>query len=126
MKITTIHHIELTVTSLEISKDFYSKLPGLEIVAAYPDFIMFHNGYFYLGLTTHKGETKGKFSEKRTGLDHVAFSVSSKEDLNQAIKFFDAEKIPHGEIEQLSNDSYTLVFRDPDSIQLELCWKDGK
>src|SRR3989338_6339610 len=99
MRITTVHHIELTVISLEISEYFYKKLPGFKVVARYPDFIMFYNDNFYLGLTTHHRASQEKFNEKTTGLDHVAFSVSSYKDLDEALIFFDTEKIPHGRIE---------------------------
>jgi len=125
MKIKNIHHIELTVGDLGISKDFYSKLPDFKIVAKYPNFIMFFNGYFYLGITDHHGKTEGKkFSELNLGLDHVSFEVETKIDLTKAIKFFDKEGINHAEIKKLSNNLYVLAFRDPDNIQLELCWKE--
>lgn len=125
MKIKGIHHIELTVSNLEKSKEFYSKLPGFKVVASYPGFIMFFCKNFYLGLTAHKEKSsKDKFDEFRTGLDHVSFEVSLKNDLNEAIKLFDKEKIEHGKIEKLSNNVLVLAFRDPDNIQLELAYKE--
>jgi glyoxylase I family protein len=124
MKIKGIHHIELTVSDLEKSREFYSKLPGFKVVASYPGFVMFFCRNFYLGLTDHKGKaTKEKFDEFRTGLDHLSFDVSEKNDLDEAIRFFDFEGIKHGNIEKLSNSTHTLVFRDPDNIQLELAYK---
>ncbi len=124
-KIKNIHHIKLTVSDLQNSIKFYHKLPGFKIVAEYPNFVMFYTGSFYLGLTDHKGQIKEKqFSEFNVGMDHVSFQVNSKEDLNNAIEFFDRENIPHGEIKKLSNNLYVLVFRDPDNIQLELTYKE--
>lgn len=124
-KINKIHHIKLTVRNLEISKRFYESLPGFKCVADYPDFIMFSAGNFYLGLTAHKGKAlKNSFSEFNIGLDHFSFEVQSKQDLESALEFFDKNKIPHGSIEKLSNGLSTLVFRDPDNIQLELCCKE--
>jgi len=125
MNILNIHHIELTVSDLKKSISFYSKLPGFKIVAKYSNFVMFFNDHFYLGITDHEGKTeKGKFSEFNLGLDHVSFEVESKNDLEEALKFFDKENIKHGEIKKLSNNLYVLAFRDPDNIQLELCWKE--
>ena len=119
-----IHHLKLTVSNLERSKRFYQKFPVFKIVAEYPGFVMFFNGHFYLGLTDHKGKVKkSRFSEFEAGLDHVSFTVESKNDLLDAIKFFDKEKIPHGKIERLSNNLNVLAFRDPDNIQLELSWR---
>lgn len=125
--ITGIHHIELTVKNLQVSKLFYSKLPGFKEVAEYPHFIMFYTGSFYFGITDHEGKQHTTvFDEKNIGLDHISFEVSKKEDLNTAVQFFDSEKIPHGEIKKLSNNLYVLAFRDRDNIQLELCFREKK
>jgi catechol 2,3-dioxygenase-like lactoylglutathione lyase family enzyme len=119
MKILGIHHIELTVSDLKRSRGFYEKLPGFKVVAEYPNFIMFFNGHFYLGLTDHKQKLREKvFREANVGLDHVSFEVKSKEDLDKAAKIYG------GEIKKLSNGLYILAFRDPDNIQLEFCWKE--
>jgi len=124
MKIQGIHHIELTVSNLEKSREFYSKLPGLKAVATHPGFVMFFCRNFYLGLTDHKEKSsKDKFDEFRTGLDHISFEVSSKVDLDEVVELFDRERIEHGKIEKLSNDVLVLAFRDPDNIQLELAYK---
>lgn len=124
-KIKNIHHIELTVSNLILSKKFYSKILGFKIVAEYPNFVMFYTGSFYLGLTDHKGQIQEKkFSEFNVGMDHLSFEVDSKEDLGKAIELFDRNNIPHGEIKKLSNNLYVLAFRDPDNIQLELAYKE--
>ena len=127
MKIIGIHHLKLTVTNLEISKAFYAKLPGFEIVADHPGFVMFFVGKkFYLGLTDHDQKlTSERFSEFNVGMDHVAFELGALADFQEAVIFLEQEKIPHGEIEQLSNGSYILAFRDPDNIQLEFCYKSS-
>lgn len=119
MKIKGIHHIKLSVSDLERSKDFYNKLPGFKIVAEHPDFVMFHNGNFYLGLTTHNGKVKGIFDEETVGMDHVSFEVVSIKELNECQELLERENITHGKIKKLSNDVFVLAFRDPDNIQLE-------
>ena len=125
MTILGIHHVELTVRDLKKSQEFYEKLPGFKKVAEYQNFIMFFNGHFYLGLTDHKNEqTTDSFTETNIGLDHVSFLVKSREDLTAALELFDNEQIAHGEIKKLSNNLWVLAFRDPDNIQLELCWKE--
>lgn len=124
IKICGVHHIELTVTDINKSKKFYSELLGFKLVADYANFAMFYNGYFYLGLTDHKGNCKEKrFDERNVGMDHISFEVKSRKDLEQALLLFDKEKIKHGEIKKLSNNLYVLAFRDPDNIQLELSWR---
>jgi glyoxylase I family protein len=126
MNIKGIHHVELTVTNLEVSRTFYQEILGFKVVAEYPGFIMFSVSNFYLGITDHKGKSpKDRFDEFRTGLDHVSFEVSTSKDLDEAIRFFDKNNISHGKIEKLSNDVLVLVFRDPDNIQLELAYKEN-
>lgn len=123
-KIIGIHHVELTVTDLQRSVLFYSQLPSFKIVAQHPHFVMFDTGSFKFGLTDHNNKVKSNsFSELNTGLDHISFSVSSKQDLESAKEFFDREQIIHGEIKKLSNDTFVLAFRDPDNIQLELTYR---
>lgn len=122
MTIKGIHHIKLTVSNLEISREFYSRLPGFKLVAEYPDFYMFSCGKFNLGLTTHKEKLKlGKFEEFNVGLDHISFEVDTSSE--EALTFLDANSISHGEVEKLSNNLYVLAFRDPDNIQLEFSWR---
>jgi len=126
MQITGIHHIELTVKDLVISKAFYSQFPAFKIVAEYPSFIMFSiNNKIYLGLTDHKGKLNNdKFSEFNIGLDHFAFEIDSLEGLKELKEFLVEKDIQHSDIEKLSNDTYILTFRDPDNIQLEFSFRE--
>jgi len=122
--IVGIHHIELTVTDLERSKQFYAKFPKFKVVAEYTNFIMFYTGKFYLGLTDHKGKTvTSKFNELAIGLDHLAFEVASLVALNKAAELLEELKISHSKINVLSNGTHILTFRDPDNIQLEFAYK---
>lgn len=124
MKVTGINHIELSVTDLQRSKNYYEKLPNFKVVAEYPGFIMFSCGNFKLGLTDHDGKlTTGTFSEYNVGLDHISFTLSSNEDLEEALAWLDEQNIQHGDIKTLSNKSKVLAFRDPDNIQLEFTYK---
>jgi len=125
MKITGIHHIELTVNNLGVTREFYSQLPNFELVADHDHFMMFYVAKkFYLGFIDHNQQLSSTtFSERNVGLDHLAFEVSNLEDLDECLSFLDSRNISHGEIEKLSNGSYVLAFRDPDNIQLEFCYK---
>lgn len=61
------------------------------------------------------------FSERRTGLDHLAFQVSNREQLEAWIARFDAHGVVHSEIKAAAiPGTFLVVFRDPDGIQLEL------
>jgi len=55
------------------------------------------------------------------GLDHLSFSVPSREDLEQAAALFEEHGVTHGVITRLPSFGIdVLSFKDPDGIQLEL------
>lgn len=59
------------------------------------------------------------FDEARVGLDHFAFRVSDQNELQRWVTHFDAMGVPHTGIID-SGFGPTVVFRDPDNMQLEL------
>jgi hypothetical protein len=61
------------------------------------------------------------WDEDRVGLDHLSFSVGSRDELAEAARLLEEHRIAHGPITDLpSFGIYILEFRDPDNIQLEL------
>jgi glyoxylase I family protein len=60
-----------------------------------------------------------RFDEDRTGLDHVAFRVGSKAELETAAEHLDEIGIAHEPIKDIGP-AFILEFRDPDNIALEL------
>jgi glyoxylase I family protein len=77
-----------------------------------------------LCLVGHAKGTGESFSEFRTGLDHLEFLVSSRDDLEHWAQRLDELGVPHSGVK---NPDYTanamLTFRDPDNIQLEFFWR---
>ena len=62
-----------------------------------------------------------KFDSEHTGLDHVAFAVESREDLERALSSLDDAGIEHGEIVDLEAAGLAILsFQDPDDINIEL------
>ena len=60
-----------------------------------------------------------RFDENRVGLDHIAFRVDSKTELDAAAAHLDELGIEHEPIKDIGP-AYILEFRDPDNIALEL------
>ena len=60
-----------------------------------------------------------RFDEDRTGLDHIAFRMGSKAELESAAAHLDELGIQHEPIKDIGP-AYILEFRDPDNIALEL------
>ena len=121
-----IHHISVTVTDLERSVPWYSELLGLTklmeeqhpdgagyaIVLGKPDWSL------CVGLHVHATNEGERFSEARTGLDHVSFLVSSRSELVAWEARLTECGVEHSPINDQEGFS-VLVFRDPDNIQLE-------
>lgn len=124
--VSGIHHISITVTDIERSVPWYCDLLGLSklmeeqhpndsgyaVVLGKPDWSM------CVGLHTHPTNEKERFSEARTGLDHVGFTVSGLAELEEWQKVLAERGVDHSPIN--TRDGYSvLVFRDPDNVQLE-------
>ncbi len=123
-----IHHISLTVTDLEFSVGWYERVLGARAVAEefHPGgkaiiLVEPHSG-IGVGLHRHEANEGETFSETRTGLDHVAFSVASRAGLEAWQRRLEALEVPHSPITDVEDPlAYSVVvFRDPDNIQLEL------
>jgi len=65
-----------------------------------------------------------RFGETRTGLDHVSFSVGSRDELTEWEKTLRDRGVPVSAISDQPWGS-VLVFRDPDNIQLELFFMEA-
>jgi glyoxylase I family protein len=121
-----ITHVAITVADLDRSTRWYTRLFGSEPVLDEDETTGgFHHTVFALsqgqlfGLHTHPGSDPGPgFSERRTGLDHVAFSCANRAELEQWRAKLDELGIAHGGIVDAHYGS-GLSFRDPDGIALE-------
>jgi glyoxylase I family protein len=125
-----VHHIGLTVVDLEVSAAWYERVLGFRRTGGWDDpegrwrkAFLVHDGLrTRLGLAEHASSPGGPFDETRTGLDHVAFGVADRAELDEWSVYLTGEGVavspvaPSNSIEG----AYVLVFRDPDNIQLEL------
>lgn len=126
-QITTgaVHHLRLTVSDVERAREFYMGLLGFQLLVELPPGVLLTNGTVLLGLAPapdpSRATSDDRFDESRVGLDHLAFSVGNRDELEQAVRVFDNHGVPHGEITELADFGIVvLFFRDPDNIQLEL------
>jgi catechol 2,3-dioxygenase-like lactoylglutathione lyase family enzyme len=128
--IVGIHHIGFTVADVERSAQWYVEVLGFEEVGQYRSAAAERHKIFLrhrrlgvrLGLVEHEASTGGAFDETQVGLDHLAFAVSSRADLDQWAERLARAGVDFSPIaESLTiSDAAVLVFRDPDNIQLEL------
>lgn len=130
---TGISHLDLTVTDAESSADWYGRVLGLRrarradladrimIVLTHPDTGL------VIGLNQHRAAVGERFDEHVPGLDHVGFTVTSREDLIALEEHLTEQHVDHSPVTDAPSGSGTaLVFRDPDNIQLEYWWSRAR
>lgn len=128
---TSIAHIRLTVTDIERSRQFYESVFGWRVLFEMPEKasadtrealgFLFGGVIYDLGgaLVGLRPVASDRFHEDRTGLDHLAFRLTSKDELDDAARHLDAVGVEHEPVKDIGP-SYILEFRDPDNIALEL------
>lgn len=120
------HHLTLTVSEIKRARAFYIDLLGFKVVAELsPSRVVIGNDHLFFGLTEPTDPSRridhDIFDENRVGLDHLSFTVDSRADLEQAMRYFDEHGVRHAEINDLTPFGISvLMFWDPDNIQLEL------
>jgi catechol 2,3-dioxygenase-like lactoylglutathione lyase family enzyme len=130
-----IHHLRLTVTDLERSREFYTQLLGFEVIVESPPpddpsaaevfkilfgGVVMSRGSLIMGLRPMAASGE-RFDPNRVGLDHLSFSVASRDDLEGAMRLLDERGVAHGQIATLPSFGIdVLPFEDPDGVQLEL------
>ena len=118
-------HVALTVRDLAVSVPWYEELFDADpVIDEDTDPDLHHTVYMIgnqtlIGLHQHKTTAPPeKFSEFRVGLDHVAFGVADRSELEKWVRRLDELGIDHGGIKDAAYGS-GLSFRDPDNIALE-------
>jgi glyoxylase I family protein len=123
----------VTVRDIELSASWYQRVFGAQRVPmTFPHYEREDTGYGVLlleprsglaiGLHTNTGNDGSQFDEAKTGLDHVGFNVAGRAELDAWTAWLDELGIEHSGI-RTGDEPFpyaTVVFRDPDNIQLEL------
>jgi glyoxylase I family protein len=128
---TSVAHVRLTVTDIERSRQFYESVFDWPVLIEVPEnadeatksaLSFLYGGVIYdLGgtLIGLRPVAKDRFDEDRTGLDHIAFRMGNRAELDSAATHLDDIGIQHQPIKDIGP-AYILEFRDPDNIALEL------
>ena len=117
-------HIDLTVSDRERAAAWWHDVMGFTAVSSWRgdtfDVItLMHPSGLVVSVMNHDAPEDGAFDERRIGLDHIAFQVADRDELQRWVAHLDANGVAHSGIADMSYGP-TLVFRDPDNIQLEL------
>ena len=120
------HHLSLTVGDLPASAKWYREVLTMELEKEFQRAgfrrarLRTPNGEVTLTLTSHDDQHPESFSERRIGLDHVAFRVGGLEDLHAMKTRLEELGIDHSDIKTGGDGTAMLTLRDPDNIQLEV------
>jgi catechol 2,3-dioxygenase-like lactoylglutathione lyase family enzyme len=124
MTMPGITHVAVTVTDLDVSVPWYTRLFGSEPVLD-EDTGPFRHVVYLVGTTLFGLHafpdlvSTAPFDERRPGLDHVAFGCADRAELEKWQARLDELGIAHGGIVDAHYGS-GLSFRDPDNVALEL------
>jgi glyoxylase I family protein len=128
---TSVAHVRLTVTDIERSRQFYESVFDWPVLIEVPEnadeATKSALSFLYGGVVYDLGGTliglrpvaTDRFDENRAGLDHIAFRLGSRAELDAAAAHLDDIGIQHQPIKDIGP-AYILEFRDPDNIALEL------
>ncbi|MGH2783860.1 MAG: VOC family protein [Actinomycetota bacterium] len=119
-----ISHVVITIRDLEVSRPWYTRLFDTEPVLEENTGPFTHcvwalpNGQLVSLHQFWEEPSSEGFDERRLGLDHLAFGVATRAELEEWASKLDELGIDHGKIIDASYGS-GMAFRDPDNIQLE-------
>ena len=128
-QISGISHVDLSVTDLDASTSWYRDLLDMVDLFGHRNeergyevlYMMEPNSGVVMGFEQHDANPGTPFDERRVGLDHLSWSVESREQLDAWLARLDERGIPHSGIAEAEMWD-VLVFRDPDNVQLEFIY----
>lgn len=124
---TGISHLDLSVSDVDASADWYTTVLGLQqLKRAELDgrtmVVLIHPSTgLIIGLNQHDTIPVTVFDDRNVGLDHVGFSVAERAELDALELRLTELGVEHSPAEDTPVGT-ALVFRDPDNIQLEFWW----
>jgi len=133
MEINGVAHIILRVNRFDECVAFYDQLMprlGLEAVFRTDDFIYYVGGRTAVGIRRPEPELAGhRHEELAPGIDHLCFRARSRDDVDELYPFvrgIGAELVRAPEDGPWAPGYYSLSFRDPEGIRLEVNHVPGK
>jgi glyoxylase I family protein len=122
-----IHHVALSVSNRDASAEWYARMLDFEELFREEGadrkvcVMRFRGDGYAVGLVEHSGGDGNSFDPRRRGLDHVAFTVASLDELSHWADRLSAHGIEPSRVIEIGRGAI-LNFRDPDGLALALFW----
>ena len=102
-ELTGVDHVGLTVRDLDRSERFYVDVLGLVRVADFGDVrvLVHRQTSLIIALVRHEAAAGTLFTELATGLDHLGFGASSREELHAWEQRFDAFGVTYTPVREI-------------------------
>ena len=133
MEINGVAHIILRVSRFEECVVFYDALMprlGLQAVHRSDDFVYYVGGRTAVGIRRPAAELAGHAHEELApGIDHLCFRARSRDEIDELYLYLEelgAELVRPPEEGPWAPGYYSLSFRDPEGIRLEVNHVPGK
>lgn len=126
-RVDGIHHVSLTVADLDRSVEWYERIFRLD--RQFDEHGDERRAVIFrlagtttsIALVEHHESPGDRFRPQRVGLDHVAFSVPTRDSIEGWAAHLDDHRIEHSGVIDIPPGAI-LNFRDPDDIQLAIFW----
>jgi catechol 2,3-dioxygenase-like lactoylglutathione lyase family enzyme len=133
MEINGVAHIVLRVSRFEACVEFYDALMprlGLQAVLRSDAFVYYVGGRTAVGIRRSEPQlARHAHEELAPGIDHLCFRARSREDVDELHPFLQeisADLVRAPEEGPWAPGYYSLSFRDPEGIRLEVNHVPGK
>lgn len=119
-----LHHLELYVTNLGLSRDFWSWLlgrMGYELFQDWPQGFSYKLGETYLVFVQVEADhANPPYHRKRVGLNHLAFHAPSRQAVDELAVELGQRGVPMlYDSPMLDGTTYAVFFEDPDRLKVE-------
>lgn len=130
-----IHHIELNVSNLELTRNFYDTLLpllGYQLFQEWAEGFSYKKGKEYIVFVQTQPEfLEAGYHRKAAGLNHLAFHASTPLEVDAITEkmrqsggsILYQDRHPHAG----GNETYAVFMEDPDRLKIEVAvWESGE
>jgi catechol 2,3-dioxygenase-like lactoylglutathione lyase family enzyme len=126
------HHVDLTVTDLERSIEFYHQVLtelGFERIPVDPGDAPcweIHGDLPVFGIALHRAHSTTRHDRYAAGLHHLAFRAASRAEVDRLFRFLTGQHIEVLDAPaeyDYTPGYYAVFFADPDGLKLELVYE---